>query len=60
MLLWEAFGILLSEVTGWRLRLTLSQIAEGNALFGLCLLLVMWAGVGAVTFHVIERTGLTK
>ena len=60
MLLWEAMGILICEHLQWSCRITLSQIAEGNAVFGLCLLLVMWAGVGAVTFHVLERTGITK
>ena len=60
MLLWEAAGILVSEATGWTMRVTLSQVAEGNARFGLVLLLAIYLGVGALTFHIIERTGLTK
>ena len=31
-----------------------------NATFGLVLLLGIYLGVGAVTFHIIERSGLTK
>ena len=60
MLLWEAFGVLMCEALGWNNRFTLSQIAEGNATFGLLLLLAIYLGIGALTFHVIERTGLTR
>ena len=60
MLIWEAVGIMLNEYAGWNLRVTLSQLAQGNATFGLVLLLGIYLGVGAVTFHVLERTGLTK
>lgn len=60
LLLWEAMGIAVNEWTGWQARTTLSQIAEGNVVFGLVLLCSIFLAVGAISFHIIERTGLTK
>lgn len=60
ILIFEGQTTLFEEKFGWRFGITLSHMAHLWPWFGVALVAFIWFACGMFTFHIIERTGITK
>ena len=60
LLIFEGQTALFEEKLGWRFGITLSAMSERWPWFGIALVGFIWFACGLFTFHIIERTGVTK
>lgn len=60
LLIFEGQAALFEEQFGWRFGITLSDMSRRWPAFGFWLVAFIWFACGLITFHVIERTGVTK